>query len=47
MSQFLFLKAEFPDIFGPAAQAENQAHNDPHASAVDASLQSRAFAGAL
>ncbi len=34
MSQFLFLKAEFPDIFGAAAQAEAQANADPRASAV-------------
>ncbi len=34
MSQFLFLKAEFPEVFNPAAQAETQANNDPRAAAV-------------
>ena len=29
MSQFAFLQAEFPDIFGHAARAETLAHADP------------------
>src|SRR5271166_2824068 len=34
MSQFLFLKPEFPEVFNPAAQAETQVNNDPRAAAV-------------
>jgi type I restriction enzyme R subunit len=34
MSQFHFLKSEFPDIYNSAAQAEAQAHNDPRAAAL-------------
>jgi type I restriction enzyme R subunit len=37
-SQFLFLKAEFSDIFAAAAQAEAQAHNDPRATALYARI---------
>jgi type I restriction enzyme R subunit len=33
MSQFAFLQAEFPDIFGHASRAEDLAHADPHGSA--------------
>ena len=33
MSQFAFLQAEFPDIFGHAARAETLAHADPRGSA--------------
>ena len=33
MSQFAFLKDEFPDIFAHAARAENFAHSDPRAAA--------------
>src|SRR5262249_47142094 len=33
MSQFAFLQAEFPDIFGHAARAETLAHADPRAAA--------------
>ena len=33
MSQFAFLEAEFPDIFGHASRAENLAHADPRAAA--------------
>ena len=38
MSQFLLLKAEFPDIYSAAAQAEAQANSDPRASAVHARI---------
>ena len=38
MSQFLLLKAEFPDIYAAAAQAETQANSDPRASAVHARI---------
>jgi type I restriction enzyme R subunit len=34
MSQFAFLKDEFPDIFAHAARAENFAHSDPRAAAT-------------
>jgi type I restriction enzyme, R subunit len=33
MSQFAFLKAEFPDVFAHASRAENFAHSDPRAAA--------------
>ena len=33
MSQFAFLQAEFPDIFGHAARAETLAHADPRGAA--------------
>ena len=33
MSQFAFLKAEFPDVFAHAERAENLAHSDPRAAA--------------
>jgi type I restriction enzyme, R subunit len=33
MSQFAFLKTEFPDIFAHASRAENLAHADPRAAA--------------
>src|SRR5581483_4680936 len=33
MSQFAFLQAEFPDVFGFAAKAENLARTDPRATA--------------
>jgi type I restriction enzyme, R subunit len=38
VSQFLFLKAQFPEVFNPAAQAETQAHNDPRAAALYARI---------
>lgn len=38
MSQFAFLKAEFPDIFAHAARAENLAQSDPRAAAFYARL---------
>jgi type I restriction enzyme R subunit len=33
MSQFAFLQAEFPEVFGHAARAENLAHSDPRGAA--------------
>jgi hypothetical protein len=33
MSQFAFLQAEFPEIFGHAARAESLAHADPRGAA--------------
>src|SRR5579883_1424549 len=33
MSQFAFLQAEFPEVFGHAAKAENLAHADPRGAA--------------
>lgn len=38
MSQFAFLEAEFPDIFGHAARAETLAHADPRGAAFYARL---------
>jgi type I restriction enzyme R subunit len=38
MSQFAFLKAEFPDVHALAAQAEGSAHADPRAACVHARL---------
>lgn len=38
MSQFAFLKAEFPDVFAHAEHAENLAHSDPRAAAFYARL---------
>ena len=33
MSQFAFLQAEFPEVFGFAAKAKNLARTDPRATA--------------
>jgi type I restriction enzyme R subunit len=33
MSQFAFLQAEFPDVFGHVARAETMAHADPRGAA--------------